>query len=189
MRSTITKDQEDRIRERVLLSTLPSGLGTTDNACSVASINLELTGELTGDIPDCMSEVVGNWIETIQDAMPDSIRNSEEWKLLLPFAAGTGRGHEAKRSLIIQKWMWETVLPYLQPQADEGGYGNAWRAMTTERTESAAEAASRSASASWAAAEVAAARSARASAGAAWSAVWKHFDPCNLLARLIEVSK
>lgn len=31
---------------------LAAGLGTEDEACSIAAINLALTGELTGRIPD-----------------------------------------------------------------------------------------------------------------------------------------
>ena len=87
---------------------IPSGLGTKESACSLAAINLALTGELTDEIPDCMSEVVGRWVIRVQDAMPDQIRNSPEWKAALVDAAGTGRGHEAERSALILDWMWET---------------------------------------------------------------------------------
>lgn len=74
-----------------------SGLGQNEHeACSIVAINLALTGKLTDEIPDCMSPVIGNWIIRIQDAMPEEMRNSEEWKSLLPFAAGTGREFEKK---------------------------------------------------------------------------------------------
>jgi hypothetical protein len=78
--------------------TLPSGLGTEESACSIAAINLALTGELTDDIPDCMSEVIGRWIIPTQDAMPAELRNSPRWKSLLPLAAGTGQGDGAGAS-------------------------------------------------------------------------------------------
>ena len=46
---------------------IPVGLGSEDAACSMAAINLALTGVLSGDIPACMSTVVGKWIINVQD--------------------------------------------------------------------------------------------------------------------------
>ena len=203
--STITIKQQQAIAEKLATMTLPSGLGTEEAACSIAAINLALTGRLTDDIPDCMSEVIGKWIIRIQDSMPAHMRNSERWKSLLPAAAGTGRDKEKKRLQIILDWMWGTVLPTIQPLADERGFGTEWKRMTTERTESAARAAVRAANAAadaaWAARAAAyaaaAARAAeeRAAARAAAEAArvtaradaWQAFDPCGLLERLIDV--
>jgi len=211
--STLTDQQRAAIAAKLETMSLPSGLGDEHAACSIAAINLALTGRLTDDIPACMSEVIGKWIITVQDAMPDAMRNSSEWKSLLPLAAGTGREHEDKRLALILDWMWGTVLPMLQPQADAGGYGPQWRAMCEERTSAwaaAAEEAARAAEAvaaqaawaAWAAghwrdvvevlaAEAAAAaaraRAARARAAeAAAAAAWQQMDPCGLLARLVE---
>jgi hypothetical protein len=160
-----------------------------------------------------MSEVIGKWIIKVQDSMPDDMRNSAQWKSLLPLAAGTGRAKEKKRLAIILDWMWGTVLPTLQPLADDRGFGTEWKRMTTERTRAAAEAAARAAAeaaaraearaaawawaaeaawawaaeaAAWAAAE-AAAWAAEAAKAAAWAAAWQTFDPCGLLERLINV--
>jgi hypothetical protein len=169
--STITTEQKQSIAEKLANMTLPSGLGDEESACSIAAINLALTGKLTDDIPPCMSEVAGKWIISVQDAMPSDMRNSERWKQLLPLAAGTGRHKEKKRLQIILDWMWGTVLPALQPLADKHGFGRDWQTMTTERTEDAARAAA------WPAAE-AAAREADA---------WQAFDPCGLLELLINV--
>ena len=93
----ITQEQKDAIAAKVNGMTLPSGVGTKESACSIAAINLALTGRLTDRIPDCMSEVVGKWIIVVQDAMPDKMRNSPAWKSLLPLAAGTGREREPER--------------------------------------------------------------------------------------------
>jgi hypothetical protein len=152
--------------------------------------------------------------------MPDEMRNSAVWKSLLPLAAGTGRDHERERKAIIKDWLFDIVLPHIQPIADAGGYGEQWRDMYEKRTPAAAwaaaEAAARAAwAAAWAAAEAAAKAAAWAAAwaaeaaaeaaeaawaaaeAAAWAALasgdpkkaWKHFDPCGLLAKLVEVGK
>ena len=163
--ATITQEQEQAIRDYLAGRHIPSGLGTEEEACSIASINLALTGKLTDKIPDCMSEVIGRWIIRIQDAMPDEMRNSDKWRSLLPLAAGTGRDLEQERLAIIMDWLWVTVLPQLQPLADERGFGEAWRTMTEQRTPAAAYAAY----------------------DAARSDFWQAVDPCGLLARLINV--
>jgi hypothetical protein len=127
-----------------------------------------------------MSKAIGKWIIRIQDSMPDDMRNSARWKQLLPRAAGTGRAKEKKRLAIILDWMWGTVLPTLQPLADDRGFGTEWKRMTTERTRAAAGRAScgvdgaaaraaAAAAAAWAAAEAAARAEARAAAWA-WAA-------------------
>ena len=139
--STITKTQQKVIATVVKDMVLQQGLGTRESTCSIAAINLALTGELTDTIPDCMSIVIGNWILTVQDTMPSAIRNSSEWKTLLPLAAGTGRTKEKERLALITAWMWDTVLPTLQPIANKNGYGIHWLLMTTERTSDAARSA------------------------------------------------
>ena len=120
---------------------IPSGLGTEEAACSIAAINLALTGELTDTIPDCMSFVIGQWTLVIQDAIPTEMRNSPEWKAALVEAAGSGRSREIERLNLIMAWMWETVLPSLQPLADLGGYSVEWQTMCSERTKEAVRAA------------------------------------------------
>lgn len=136
--STITTDQQQAISRLVSGMALSKGLGDKDNACSIAAINLALTGELTDRIPPCMSEVIGRWIISVQDAMPSQMRNSSEWKRLLPLAAGTGREREHERLAIVMKWMWSDVLPTLQPLADQRGFGEEWRTMLEKRTRFAA---------------------------------------------------
>ena len=206
----LTAEQQAAIAAKVNSMTLPKGMGDEHSACSIAAINLALSGRLTDKIPDCMSEAVGKWVIRVQDAMPDEMRNSKTWKGLLPLAAGTGREHERERLAIIMDWLWVVVLPYVQPIADAGGYGKEWRDMYQTRTREAARAAAWAAAwaagaaeaaaweADWAAEEAEAAEAAWAAAGAAWWAAeasgdpgkaWEHFDPCGLLAKLVEVGK
>ena len=191
--STITKEQQQAILSWVSTHDIPSGLGTAEAACSIASINLALTGELTDRIPDCMSPVIGRWIIRVQDSMPADMRNGAEWKHLLPLAAGTGRKHEAERRQIVMDWMWITVLPYLQALADKRGFGDKWRAMCEQKTWSAAKEAKSDAAYAYAYADAAADAAYAAAADAAADAyakdqAWKHFNPCEVLRHLIEVS-
>jgi hypothetical protein len=166
--STITTDQQAAIAEKLANMHLPSGLGDEHSARSIAAINLALSGRLTDSIPDCMSRVIGQWIIVVQDAMPDAVRNSERWKSLLPMAAGTGRVNEQERLDIILDWMWVTVLPSLQPLADQQGFGKQWQQMTTERTAKSADATAWATLgwATWARAAEAAARAAARAARA-----------------------
>jgi hypothetical protein len=188
--STITTEQQASIASKLASMHLPSGLGDEHSACSIAAINLALSGRLTDEIPDCMSEVIGQWIIVVQDAMPDDVRNSERWKSLLPLAAGTGRDRERERLKIILDWMWDIVLPSLQPLAGQHGFGKQWQKMTTERTAESANAAAMATSEATVltAAHRAAARAAEVAARvAAGVAAWANFDPCGLLERLIKI--
>ena len=157
--STITRAQRSAISKYLKTHDLPVGLGTPEAACSIAAINLALTGELTDRIPDCMSEVIGRWIIVTQDEMPTALRNSLEWKRLLPLAAGTGREKESERLALALEWMWTPVLPSLQSVADRLGFGTSWNEMCVTRTAEAAEEAARAAE-----------EAARATAGAAEAA-------------------
>ena len=141
--STITQEQQESIRSYLSTHVLLKGLGSAESACSIAAINLALTGTLTDKIPDCMSNVIGRWIIRVQDSMPDKMRNSSAWKSLLPLAASTGRDSDAEKRRInlVLGWMWDTVLTHLQPIAEAGGYGEVWLRMTTEKSADAAYAA------------------------------------------------
>jgi hypothetical protein len=201
--STLNETQEAAIREWLAAHpTLSVGIGTEEAACSVAAINLALSGELTDDVPDCMSSVIGRWVIGVQDQMPADIRNSGAWRDLLPLAAGTGRSHEAERAAMVLDWMWGTALPLVQPLADARGFGTAWRQMTTDRTDAAAAAAADAAdSAAYAAAyayaaakaatnaDYADAAAAAAEAAAyADAAAWTILDPIGLLRQLIAIT-
>lgn len=129
----ITPEKEQDIRE--VLANMPrlaQGVGTFESACSIAAINLALSNTLDDKIPECMSHVIGSWIIKIQDMMPEDMRNSAEWRRLLPLAAGTGRTYERERLTLILSWMWNLVS-HVQDTAETYNVGNEWAAMTRER--------------------------------------------------------
>jgi hypothetical protein len=132
--STLNTEQEQKIAEFIKDRCLASGLGTNQSPCSIAAVNLALTGALTDKIPDCMSEVIGTWIIRVQDCMTPRMRNSKKWKALLPLAAGTGRDEvlEFKRIDIIMDCCWNALKHY-QSFADKNGFGDEWIAMLDNR--------------------------------------------------------
>ena len=134
MTQTFTQEHKAKLEQYLATHTLPSGLGTKESACSLAAINLALSGELTDEIPDCMSDVLGTATIVLQDAMPSEMRNSLRYKTLLPDMAGTGRKHEQERLAILINWMWSVVLPQLQPLADKHGFGSEWQTMCNLKT-------------------------------------------------------
>lgn len=125
MQSTLSNEAQQSIRDFLKSHTLARGIGNKESACSIAAINLALNGRLTDEIPNCMSQIIGNWIIRIQDSMPDEIRNGDEWRNLLPFAAGTGRKSERARLEAILNWYWE-LMPEGQEAADRFGIGVMW---------------------------------------------------------------
>lgn len=193
--STLTRGERQKITDYLAGRHIPAGLGTADEACSVAAINFALTGELTDTVPACMSPVVGRWVIVIQDAMPDSLRNSDGWRALLPAAAGTGRDRETERLAVLLDCLWGTSLPLVQSVADAGGWGDEWRSWAAERmpeasssptmTAASAVAASASVLTAWAVAASASAVAAWAAAASAsaveatptWAAKWSSSSP------------
>lgn len=155
MTNTFTTQQREKLEIYLSEHQLSWGVGTRESACSIAAINLAIDGRLTDDIPDCMSDVIGNVTIVLQDDMPDEMRNSERYEQLLPDMAGTGRDHERERLEIVLDWMWGTVLPQLQPVANTGGFGEEWAKMCEDRTKNAADVAAAAAYAAAYAAHVA----------------------------------
>ena len=168
MSDLLTTKQQADISALVQRMELTRGVGTEESACSIAAINLALTGELTDIIPNCMSRVIGKWIIAIQDRMPDDMRNSDEWKRLLPLAAGTGHTKESERLSIIVDWMWESLRMF-QPFADAKGFGAAANA------------------APYSAANAAYAAAYAANAAANSADAWQTINPPALLEKLINV--
>ena len=142
MTTTLAPQWRKKLTDILDQATLSKGLGSRHNPCSLAAINLAITGELIDTIPSCMSRVIGTWIIPIQDSMPEEMRNSERWKTLLPLAASTGRDHELQRATMVMEWMWSKVLGELQHTADNIGFGKAWARMCHDRTPSKAISAS-----------------------------------------------
>ncbi len=138
-----TTDHRLNLEAYLATHTLPKGLGNKQSACTLAAINLAMSGKLTDDIPACMSEVLGRAAIGLQDAMPTEMRNSLRYKALIPDMPGTGRAQEQERLAILMDWMWSVVLPHLQPIADGNGFGAEWQSMCREKTAAAADAAAR----------------------------------------------
>jgi hypothetical protein len=198
-----TTEQRAKLEDYLANHFLPSGLGSKESACSIAAINLAITGELTDKIPDCMSRVLGRATITLQDNMSTEMRNSARYKALLPNMAGTGRAKEKERLAVLIDWMWSTVLPQLQPLADDKGFGAEWSSMcrlkTSEAARCAADAAATAAgayaahayaaraaayAAAYAADHAAARSAARAAAYANTGTFWKTVDPIGVLERM-----
>ena len=150
-----TTDHRLKLESYLATHTLPKGLGHRESACTLAAINLAMSGKLTDDIPARMSEVLGRAAIALQDAMPTEMRNSARYKSLIPEMPGTARALEQERLAILMDWMWSVVLPQLQPITDKRGFGGEWRLMCQDKTADAARAAANAAyaadAASWAA--------------------------------------
>ena len=156
-----TTDHRLKLEAYLATHTLQKGLWDEQNACTLAAINLAMSGKLTDDTPACMSEVLGQAAIALQDEMPTEMRNSVRYKSLIPDMPGTGRALEQERLAILMDWMWSVALPQFQPIADEHGFGDQWRQMCNDKTANAALyaalAADRAAAANRAAARAAAA--------------------------------
>lgn len=179
-----TAEHRAKLEDYLANHSLPKGIGHEESACTVAAINLAISGKLTDSIPACMSEVLGKAAIRLQDAMPDDMRNSQRYKTLIPNMAGSGRSLEKERLAVLMDWMWSMVLPQLQSIADEGGYGEQWQIMCRKRTKKAAARAVYAADvAALAAADVAAYYTAY-TAYAADVDFWSKVDPIGVLERM-----
>ena len=201
-----TTDHRIKLETYLANHVLSYGLGREESACTLAAINLAMSGELTEKIPVCMSRVLGSAAVGLQDAMPDEMRNSLRYKSLIPDMPGTGRAQEQERLSVLLDWLWSVVLPQLQSIAEKGGFGDEWRTMCQDRT---ADAARGAANAAWhhgdcaAAADVAVAAAVTANARAADAATiattvvnsaaavaayadsfWSAIDPIGVLERM-----
>ena len=176
-----TTDHRLKLEAYLATHTLAQGLGNEQSACTLAAINLAMSGKLTDKIPACMSKVLGKAAIALQDAMPDEMRNSARYKALIPDMPGTGRAQEQERLAILLDWMWSVVLPQIQPIADERGFGAQWQSMCRKKTAAAARAAARAARF---AADAALAADAAARAAVARADFWATVDPIGVLERM-----
>lgn len=164
----------ERLESYLATHELSVGVGSEKSACSIAAINLALSGRLDDYTPECSSPVACAWVVQVQDAMPAHIRNSSRWKAALVRLAGCGRDpeHERRRLSVITDWMWGVVLPRLQGIADAQGFGEEWRAMCEQKTYATADAARAADRVAACAAACAAADAARVAACAAAKAAY-----------------
>lgn len=202
-----TADQRRRIAERLAaIEHLSVGVGTEQSPCSIAAINLALSGRLTDDVPECASPARCAVVIQMQDRIPAAIRDSAEWRAALPLLAGTRGMSEDLRPILIP-WMWERLADPAVIAAVPERALPAWRAMLAapgdvglaraahadaHAAHAYAHAYAAAHAAAYAATSYAAPSSAAAAAGAAEAiadadadaAYWHRANPAALLVRL-----
>ena len=134
METSWTSQAHARLTDYLQTHRLKSEPGSTQTPCSIQAINIALRGTPSTVVPQCMSEVLGNFIMTIQDAIPNELLNGPEWKRMLPQAAGTQRDLERERSQAITDWMWNKVLPQVAPVLETPEFRKPWDRMLKSRT-------------------------------------------------------
>lgn len=133
--STLTPEQIAELHEMLSIEKHPHlarGLGTVEEPCTLAAINLALSGRLVDEIPSCMSLPIGRFLVSIQGSCPPELgRDHPRWRAAVVLCAGTGRkpAAEAARVRLLLEWLWAKVLPIRQVQADASGFGVEWAAM------------------------------------------------------------
>ena len=149
MTTTITAKQREALRAALLSPDLIicAGVGSAyavgqGRACTIAEINLVLTGKLTDDPHPCMSDVIRRWVIRIQDDMPRDIRNSQAWRDAAVGIAGTAADDEIerKRAALLLDWMWDALADKVVIASLPESALPAWRTMLVERTPAAARA-------------------------------------------------
>ena len=139
MSESFTKEDREKVSRFLSTVSLSEGVGVVNAPCSIAAINLALTGNLDNERPSCMSPIIHRFIMEVQDAAGPKMRNSREWRALLPWAAGSLDEDEIEqeRLLMIHDWMWDVVLPKHEPAED---LTDAWATMLQGRSQDAAQA-------------------------------------------------
>src|SRR5882757_7335057 len=104
--SNVTPQQRELIHLN-LQKHLRQGLGTQDEPCTIAAINLALTGRLTDELHPCVSPIVRAWVIKVQDAMPGEIRNGSQWRAAAEGIAGSAADEsvERRRVSLLLDWM------------------------------------------------------------------------------------
>lgn len=165
METTITDEQRAAIRAALhspdltlVKGTGSAGMPGVGRACTIAEINLVLTGVLDAGQHPCIDEVIRHWVIRVQDAMPDEIRNSPEWRAAAVGIAGSADGSKRQaRRAVLMEWMWQTLADEAVVAGVPVSARPAWGQMLTERTQKAAHDAAKAAYAVAAANAVAAA--------------------------------
>ena len=190
---------------------LVHGVGeSTTERCTIAAINIALTGKLTDKAHPCVSEVIRQWVIRVQDAMPVEMLNEPQWRQAAIGIAGSAAPPEVeqRRVELTVEWMWDRLADPAVLAAVPVSARGMWDRMLAERTADAARAAYAAAyaaadaatyaacaaayaadaadAATYAAAAATAAYAAYAYAGGA-DAYWRRADPALLLAQLVKL--
>lgn len=191
---------------------LSKGVVNEEEMCTIAVVNMALTGRLTAGLHPCVSHIIHKWVIVTQDSMPDAIRDSGAWRESIPLIAGSAASEEIERARLkrIIAWMWDSLADKAVLAAVPEDARQAWGRMLVERTPAAAYAASNAvayAIPAVRAAVDAAADAAEEAAGAAEEAddaayavryaaeindsartsYWQRRDPAGLLAGLVSM--
>lgn len=70
-------------------ATLGQGLNDSQTPCTIAAINLTLSGRFSDDCPECMSPELCDFVIYLQDSITHECRNSAEWKSVIPLLLDT----------------------------------------------------------------------------------------------------
>ena len=81
---------------------------------------------------DIGSPIVANWLSYMHDLCPRPIRKSVAWKNAVKLAFTTKEGNELERAKIVGNWIFDDVLPKVNPQ--DSDLKAAWIRMLEERT-------------------------------------------------------
>jgi hypothetical protein len=153
---TLSADDVQRIRDALLSRDLfiCSGVGDATEpgqgeACTIAEINLVLTGELDDGSHPCISEVIRFWVINVQDAMPSYLRNLPAWRnAAIGIAGSTGSAEQDRaRIALIMSWMWEALADDIVIAGLPASVLPAWREMLSQKTANATNAANAAANA------------------------------------------
>ena len=108
---------------------IPSGLGTDENPCTIAMIHIAYNGELSDEVLECTSDVIAMFAMRIQDLMSWGLRNSKEWREIIPLIPATGKDMEQERLAVLRNWIFEEILPLVDEKAAADGHIAEWLKM------------------------------------------------------------
>ena len=80
---------QSQVATFVTAATLGQGLNDSQTPCTIAAINLTLTGRFTDNCPECMSPELCDFVVILQDSLSHECRNSPEWKSVIPLLLNT----------------------------------------------------------------------------------------------------
>jgi hypothetical protein len=91
---------QSQVASFVTNTTLGQGLDDSQTPCTIAAINLTLSGRFTDDCPRCMSQELCDFVIILQDSLSHESRNSPEWKSVIPLLLNTKDQNEKIKSRI-----------------------------------------------------------------------------------------
>ena len=90
-------------------------------------------------LSDEYSVVIDEWASNINHRTYLNLAYDADWQRAFTYRKATSDEFNDAYLDMMELYTWTVVLPYLQPIADENGFGHVWRTMTTERTAEAAQ--------------------------------------------------